>query len=160
MDMKRIGVVAILLLAFLGMADAAYLAEHEILGTPLICNIQSLSGCNAVAESVYSHLFGIPLAVYGVIFYAVLFVLAALELLVFDRFLRRVIQAIAVIGVVAEIIFTVIQIYFINALCVYCLASAFIAFLILVFASLIEPVRRNMFDTVRAGKPPLPMPPV
>lgn len=149
---QRIGIIAILLLAFGGMADAAYLAQHELIGTPLICNIESLSDCNTVASSSYSHLFGIPLAIYGVIFYAVLFTLAALELLIFDRLLRRVIQIIALLGVVAEIGFTFIQVYLINALCMYCLASAAIAFFILVFASLIEPVRRDMFDR---PEPPL-----
>src|ERR1035437_1690346 len=104
--MKRIGVVAILFLAFCGLADSAYLAEHEINGTPLICNIQNLSGCNIVADSTYSHVFGVPLAEFGVLFYGILLVLAALELVLFDKLLRRVLQGLSLIGVISSLYFT------------------------------------------------------
>jgi uncharacterized membrane protein len=139
--MKRIGVVLILLLAFFGVADSAYLAQHEIDGTPLICNIQNFSGCNIVAASQYSQLFGIPLAEYGVLFYGILFVLAALELVLFDRLLRRALQAAALIGVLASSYFTFVQIFMIGAFCIYCIASALITLLIFIFATLIEPLR-------------------
>jgi uncharacterized membrane protein len=140
--LKRIGVAGILMLAFFGLADSAYLAEHEISGTPLLCSIQNLSGCNVVAASQYSHLFGQPLAVYGVFFYGIFFILAALELVLFDRFLRRVLQGISLIGVIASLYFTLIQIFVIGAFCIYCFASALTALFIFIFATLIEPIRR------------------
>ncbi|HEY4501158.1 MAG TPA: vitamin K epoxide reductase family protein, partial [Candidatus Paceibacterota bacterium] len=127
--MKRMGVVFILVFAFLGLADSAYLAQHEIDGTPLICNIQNLSGCNIVAASEYSRLFGIPLAEYGVLFYSILFVLAALELVILSHLLRRVLQIISLIGVIASVYFTSVQVFVIGAFCIYCLASAIIALL-------------------------------
>ncbi|MDO8593733.1 MAG: vitamin K epoxide reductase family protein [bacterium] len=157
MAMKRMGVVAILILAFFGLADSAYLAQHELSGTPLICNIQSLSGCNTVASSQYSHLFGIPLSEYGVLFYGILFVLAALELVLFDRLLRRVLQAVSLIGILSSLYFTSIQIFFIGAFCIYCLASAIIAFLIFGFASVIEPLGKKIKNNPSA--PHLRMPP-
>ena len=139
--MKRAGVACILFLAFAGLADSAYIAQHEVSGTPLLCNINNLSGCNIVATSPYSHLFGIPLAVYGVVFYGIIFALAALELVIFDRLLRRFLQGMAFIGVIASLYFTLIQVFVIGALCVYCLASAGIALLMMIFATVIEPVR-------------------
>ncbi|MBI4066055.1 vitamin K epoxide reductase family protein [Candidatus Kaiserbacteria bacterium] len=144
MKMKRIGVVFILILAFFGLADSSYLAQHELSGEPLICNIQNLSGCNIVAASQYSRVFGIPLAEYGVLFYGVLFILAALELVIFNRLLRRTLQLISVIGIISSLYFTFVQVYFIGAFCIYCLASAIIAFLIFACASFIEPIRKNM----------------
>ncbi|MBI2025643.1 vitamin K epoxide reductase family protein [Candidatus Kaiserbacteria bacterium] len=153
--MKRIGVVCILILAFFGLANSAYLAQQEASGEPLICNIQNFSGCNIVTSSEYSKLFGIPLAEYGVLFYGILFVLAALELVIFDRLLRRFLQAISLTGVIFSLYFTFVQIFFIGALCIYCLTSAAIAFLILVFASFIEPVR----ITKRRNHPPMSPPP-
>ena len=140
--MKRWGVGIILLLAFCGLADSVYLTQHELSGTPLICNIDNLSGCNVVAQSPYSHLFGIPLAEYGIFFYGIVFALAALELFIFDRLLRRLLQGFAVVGLLASIVFTGLQAFVINALCVYCLGSAIVAFLIFVVATFIEPVRR------------------
>ena len=141
--MKRLGVVGILILAFFGLADSAYLAQHEASGTPLLCNIQNLSGCNVVAASQYSHIFGIPLAEFGILFYGILFVLAALEIVIFDRLLRRVLQAVSLIGVAASLYFTLIQAFVIRAFCIYCLVSAFITLLIFILASLIEPIGRR-----------------
>jgi len=161
--MKRIGVVFILILAFSGLADSAYLARQEASGEPLLCNIQNLSGCNIVAASEYSRLFGIPLAQYGVLFYGILFVLAALELVIFDKLLRRVLQAISLVGVIFSLYFTSVQIFFIGAFCIYCLASAIIALLILIFASFIEPMRtggrRSPPPVAPLPVPHLPLPP-
>ena len=154
--MRRIGVVFILVFAFLGIADSAYLAEHEANGTPLICNIQSLSGCNTVAESQYSRFFDIPLAQYGVLFYSILFVLSALELAIFNRLLRRILQGISLVGIIASLYFTFVQVFVIGAFCIYCLASAIIALFIFICASSIEPIRKS----VQKNHPPyLPMPP-
>lgn len=139
--MKRVGVVSILFLAFLGVANSAYLAQQEANGEPLICNIQNFSGCNIVAASEYSKLFGIPLAQYGILFFSILFVLAALELVIFDQLLRRVLQGISFVGVIASLYFTFIQAFVIQAFCIYCLASALVTLFIFILAGLIEPPR-------------------
>lgn len=139
--MKRVGVVSILFLAFLGIANSAYLAQQEANGEPLICNIQNLSGCNIVAASEYSKLFGIPLAQYGILFFSILFVLAALELVIFDQLLRRVLQGVSFVGVIASLYFTFIQAFVIQAFCIYCLASALVTLFIFILASIIEPLR-------------------
>lgn len=163
--MKRIGVVLILLLAFFGLADSIYLTQSEVSGAPLICNIQNLSGCNIVAASQYSRLFGIPLAEFGVLFYGVLFVLAALELALFDQLLRRVLQGMAVVGILASLYFTSLQLFVIGAVCIYCSVSALLTLLILIFASFIEPLPKRRRAPLPAPPPPpppphLPMPPV
>lgn len=150
--MKKYAVILILVASFCGLANSAYLTQHEKDGTPLLCNVENLTGCNVVASSPYSYIFGISLAEYGLLFYGLLFALAALELVLFDRLLRRVIQGIALFGLFASIYFTFLQVVVINALCIYCIASAVLALLIFFFAWLIEPVRR------RATTPP-PAPP-
>ena len=140
--MKRAGVVLILFFAFLGLSDSIYLAQNEAGNIPLICNVETLSGCNIVATSQYSHFLGISIAEYGVIFYAFIFVVAALEIVVFDRLLRRILQGVSLLGVIASTYLTFLEIFVIRALCIYCLVSAGIALVVLVFASLIEPVKR------------------
>lgn len=141
--MKRLGVIIILFLAFAGLADAAYIAQSEASGTPLICSGQVVGGCNLVAQSAYSHLFGVPLADYGLLFYGAIFVLAALELVLYDRTLRRALQLLAVLGLLSSIYFVFIQIFAVQAFCIYCTASGIISLLVLIFASLIEPLRRR-----------------
>jgi uncharacterized membrane protein len=163
--MKRFAVIGILALSFCGLANSVYLAQHEISGTPLLCNIQNLTGCNIVANSPYSLIFGVPIAEYGVLFFAILFVLAGLELVLSDRLLRRVLQGISLLCVLASLYFISLQVFFINAFCIYCIASAIITFLILVCATLIEPfikvstppVPQSAFPSPQENK--LPMPP-
>ena len=162
--MKRVGVVVILALAFCGLADSAYLAQHEITDTPLICTVKSLNGCNTVVDSQYARLFGTPVAEYGVFFYSIVFVLAALELVLFDTLLRRVLQGVAIVGAIASAYFISIQVYVIGAFCTYCAFSAGIALLILVFASLVEPLRARAstgeHPSAPSSSPPsLSMPP-
>ncbi|MCX6787340.1 MAG: vitamin K epoxide reductase family protein [Candidatus Kaiserbacteria bacterium] len=148
--MKRVSVVFILIFAFCGLADSIYLAQNEIGNTPLICTVDNLSDCNIVAASQYSRLFGIPLAEFGIAFFSIVFILAALELVLFNKLLRRLLQGVSLIGIIASLYFTFVEIFVIHALCIYCLVSAFITFLIFLFASFIEPVRKNV-----RRKPPM-----
>lgn len=156
--MKRAGVVLILLLAFFGLADSIYLAQSDLNGTPLLCTAQGLFDCNTVATSQYSRLFGVPLAELGVLFYSIVFVLAALEIVIFDQLLRRVLQALSLVGILSSLYFTFIQKFVIGAFCTYCLASTLIALLIFILASLIEPIRKRA-QSLAPDQPHLPMPP-
>lgn len=161
--MKRAGVVLILILAFCGVADSAYLAQHQADGTPLICNISNLSGCNIVAQSPYSFFLGIPIAQYGILFYGIIFVLAALELVIFDELLRRVLMWVSLIGAVVSLYLALLAIFVIRALCIYCLASTVIALLIFVLALFIHVKQRGNGQKAPSSSipppPHLPMPP-
>ncbi len=124
---KKLLISALILLTFLGAADSAYLAEKALTGSALTCSIKGLGGCNVVAQSAYSHLFGIPLGVYGVGFYGIMLVLALLALKVPKKFVYDALAAIGVFGLLSSIVFVGIQIFLIQALCIYCLASAAIS---------------------------------
>ncbi len=121
----------LLLLAFAGIADAWYLAASALSNTALSCDLgAALDGCNIVAKSPYSHFLGVPLALYGVGFYAVTFVLAGLLLVLHDRWLTRALYMLSIVGALASLVFLAIQFVLIKALCVYCIGSAGISFLI------------------------------
>jgi len=156
--MKRVGVIGILVLAFFGISDSVYLAQNETSNTPLVCNVENLSDCNIVAASQYSQLFGIPIAEFGIVFYGFIFVLAALELFLFNRLLRRILQIVSLVGVASSLYFTFLEIFVIDALCIYCLVSALITLLILVSASFIEPIRKKARQEPPAP-PSVPLPP-
>lgn len=158
--MKRIWVVLLLVLAFFGIADSAYLTQSELSGTPLLCNVQNLSGCNTVASSQYSRIFGIPLSELGILFYSLIFILAALELVIFDQLVRRALQVLSLIGVIASLYFTYLQMFIIGAFCIYCLASAVIALFIFICATLIEPLKKQSPASRDASKRNFSMPPL
>lgn len=124
-------VILILILSFLGIADSWYLYQSAVTNTALSCDIGAgLDGCNIVAQSVYSHLFGVPLGLYGVGFFALTFVLAASLSVMSSRRLYQALLAVSALGVAASVIFVFIQFALIKALCIYCIASAGIAVLL------------------------------
>lgn len=124
--MRRPTLLALtLVFSLLGIADSWYLTEHALTDTALSCGISTgaLSGCNTVAQSAYSHVFGIPLALYGLVFYA-LVLLVTLSLYAGES--RRRAQALFVLGIVGfllSVYFEAVQIFVIKALCIYCLGS-------------------------------------
>lgn len=127
--------VSILVLSLLGIADAWYLFQSAVTDTALSCDIGGgLDGCNIVAKSVYSHLFGVPLALYGVGFFACICILSAGLLVVSHRYLNLALYVLTAVGALASVLFLGIQFFLIKAICVYCLASAGITFLMFFLA--------------------------
>ena len=131
------------MLAFFGIADTSYLAQSEKSGTPLICDVKSLTGCNSVVSSPYSHIFGISLAELGLVFYIVLFVLVVAEVRYSNYALRRLIQLSSVVGFVAACYSLFTQLVILKAVCIYCMASVAISFLLLPCALSIESLRKK-----------------
>ncbi len=81
----------VLLLSFFGIVDATYLTKHALSGIPTACTINGYDGCSIVAQSAYSHLFGLPLSMYGFLFYASLFVLTAITLVWVSVYIDKII---------------------------------------------------------------------
>lgn len=122
--------ILLLVLAFLGLADAWYLTANALSDTALSCDLGAvLDGCNIVAQSEYSNFLGLPLALYGVGFYAVMFCLAALVLVLPLRIFYFTLLVSGAVGSVASVYFLFVQFFLIKAICIYCIASAVMTFL-------------------------------
>jgi uncharacterized membrane protein len=116
---------AIVLLALVGLLVATYLWLYKIgaLGT-LQCGTGS---CEYVQTSRYGELFGVPVAFYGVVGYAVLLAvgLAALQPpLAADRRVTALLAALATVGFGFTLYLTGIELFVLHAICRWCLASA------------------------------------
>ena len=118
----------ILGLALLGFADALFIFIEKSLGGPIPCFIGT--GCDTVANSPYSKLFGIPLAVYGMVFYLVTGIITLLYLDTQRAFFARLIFLVTGIGFLMSLYFIYIQKFLIGAFCMYCVISAVIAILL------------------------------
>jgi uncharacterized membrane protein len=127
--------VVLLVLSFLGLADAWYLTASAVNHTALSCDLGAvLDGCNIVAKSDYSFFMGLPLALYGVLFYALVFVLAAAVLVVPAKLFYQSLFALGALGSLASLVFLYIQFFLIKAICIYCIASAVITFMVFLVA--------------------------
>src|SRR6266568_1037456 len=125
---------SMLALTLIGIAVAVYVARGNYTGQPLWCPI--IDGCNAVVNSPYSRVFGVPMSYFGFIYYLYMFALAAR--LAFEPFaqplrLRAILYA--AMGAISSMYFIYLQLGFIREICSYCLISAVVSVL-LVFAAL------------------------
>lgn len=116
-------------LALAGVVDAAYLVyEHyAMIIPPCPANPGILIDCGAVLSSKFSMVFGVPMALLGLVHYVLL-----LTWLVLYR--KKFGQIMALLEVAGGAIFSLylifLQIAIIHAICIYCMASALISLII------------------------------
>ena len=58
-------------LAIAGLVVASYLTLYHYAGIPLACSSNGIINCSSVLNSKYAYILGVPIAVYGVIFFVV-----------------------------------------------------------------------------------------
>ncbi|NBS68942.1 vitamin K epoxide reductase family protein [bacterium] len=140
------------IVAFIGLADALYLTLNHYFGVPLACG--PLSGCDTVTSSVYSIVLGIPVALFGVLYYLAMFfgMLFALEYQSAIYF--RLFCLFSLAGLIASGWFVFVMAVLLQAWCTYCLVSAFtstLLFLLSMFA--LSTLKRTPPPSVSSEEP-------
>jgi uncharacterized membrane protein len=102
----------------IGLLIAGYLSFVELGGGVPVCG--PLHGCETVAQSQYSRIGGVPVAVYGVILSLLLLTLAIAWIRTDRNGLLDAHYGLSLIGVIFEIYFLSLQVFVIHALCVWC----------------------------------------
>lgn len=122
-------ILPILLVAGLGIA--IYLATIEVSGNEAICG--PVGDCNAVQQSQYAKVFGIPVAILGIIGYLSIgasWLVARLKEGMMQFYARMAMFGFSVFGLVFFIYLTFLEPFVIGATCVWCISSAIIFSLI------------------------------
>jgi uncharacterized membrane protein len=135
------------LVALAGLFVALYLALFKLgyIGT-LVCAVGS---CEVVQTSKWATFLGYPVAVWGVAYYvAVLAVcLAGLRAgLVDDRRVSQLLVVMTGIGVVFSLWLTYLELFVIDAICMWCVVSAILASILFVLALLDHREVRALLD--------------
>jgi uncharacterized membrane protein len=102
-------------------------------------------GCDTVQASRYADFLGLPVALYGVVGYAVLFAVSLLAVQRPDSPRGRpdvTLAVLASLGFLFTAYLTTVELFVIHAFCRWCLGSAAIITVILVLA--LPPVRRDL----------------
>jgi uncharacterized membrane protein len=133
--MQKALVYLLILVSLVGIADSSYLSHAAVTGSPLNCSV--FDGCNIVAASPYSKVYGIPLALFGLVFYIVALGLTASMLTMDSRGLRKAVFAWSIAGVLFSAYFMYLQYFKIEAICLYCVISAVATVLLLICSSLL-----------------------
>ena len=109
--------IAAALVALAGLGIAGYLTWARYADASVIC--VAGGGCETVQSSEYSELAGVPVALLGLVAYAVV-----LALIVWDAPLARLgAAALALVGLLFGAYLLVIQLFVIDAVCIWCLAN-------------------------------------
>jgi uncharacterized membrane protein len=117
----------VLLLALVGIGVSGYLTYSRWFDKSVVC--AGFHSCEAVAQSSYSHMGPIPVALLGALGYAVLFAVAAFWLRVGDRWgdwPLLLVWGMALGGVAYSVYLTYLEIFVIEAACIWCVSSAVI----------------------------------
>lgn len=105
-------------LALVGLLVSGYLLITYVTPVPLICD--NTGGCHVVRASAYAAFFGIPTPAYGVVFYTVLGVFAAIEK-------RSWLKTLTLAGLLVSLVLSYIEAFVLGAWCIWCVASALVA---------------------------------
>lgn len=132
---------AIVAVSLVGAAISAYLVYVHYAGVEPIC--AASGGCEKVQSSKYAELAGIPVALLGLLGYFA--ILAAT--LVPGELARMAASSLAIVGLGFSIYLTYLELFEINAICLWCVASA-IAMTALAVLTVIRAIR--VTEDVRA----------
>jgi uncharacterized membrane protein len=110
------------LLGITGFFDSGYLAIKHYSGDSIACSI--FKGCDIVTTSVYSEIWGIPVALIGVVYYLTILILSIIFLDTDKIKYLFLASRLTVVGFIASAVFVYLQLFVIKALCLYCLISA------------------------------------
>ncbi len=105
--------------AAFGIGVASYIAIEAAGGDAPTC-IAGGSGCETVAGSSYSHLLGVNIAVFGIAGYVLLLAAALLR----GDAARMAGFAVSLVGFGYSVFLTYIELFKIEAICQWCVASA------------------------------------
>jgi dihydroorotate dehydrogenase subfamily 2 len=129
-DMKRI-YIAFVSLSLIGFFDGGYLTHKHLNSIIPPCGAFAIFGdCGKVLTSEYSQIRGIPLALLGAIHYGILTILIGLAY--FTRWIiwKYSVIILSTIGLVSSFYFIYLQLFVIQAICVFCMGSAIVSFLL------------------------------
>jgi uncharacterized membrane protein len=111
----------VIIIAFAGFIDATYLTLVHFLGDVPSCTF--IKGCEIVTTSKYSLIFNIPVALFGSLYYLLIFFLGVSLL---EKMRMSVVKTLALLtwlGFAASIYFLYLQLFIIGALCLFCMVS-------------------------------------
>lgn len=124
----------IVVLSLVGFADSVYLAVSKALGYTVPCGLTK--GCESVLSSKYSTMLGLPLADWGVLFFAGIIVAALLAN--HYQIWRKLLTFGLALGSLMALVFLSLQFFVIKQICQYCLLSDVLTVVLLIIDLNIE----------------------
>ena len=130
--------VAGLLICILGLADASYLTyAHYTTAANLACSTKGLFNCAAVTTSRYSHIFGLPVAVLGLAYFAFMTpLMLPVAWRSHNRWLRLTRLGASVVGIGMVLWLVYVELIKLNNICEYCTGVHILTFALFIVVAL------------------------
>ena len=126
---NNIAIKLILFFAIFGIIVSVYaLAHHFELAGGEFCSISDALDCDKVNRSVYSEIFGAPVALLGIIFYVSVFSLALIKFLrpaidATEYFYQKALFYLSAAGLLFTLYLNFVEAFLIKSFCLVCLMS-------------------------------------
>jgi len=133
-----------LLFSVLGALNAGYLSFTALSGVAPICNF--VHGCDLVAASPYSRIFGVPLALFGVFFYSIIAGFSLWGWVSAQAPVRIYLRTLTALGFILSLYFLYLQWVVIEAFCEYCLFSLFDASVLFILSFFVMPTKHDILE--------------
>ena len=125
--------IIISVLALTGIVIMGYLTYIHYANTQSFCDISETISCDVVTTSIYSEIFGIPISIFGLLYFVFIFYLGAFKKT------SKAFQTIFITTlffIIPSLYFTLTEILFIEAFCILCEGSKLTMLLILIASGL------------------------
>lgn len=132
--MMKLTRIVLMLLILAGILDATYLTWEHYSQTIPPCSTSIFVDCGKVLGSKYSVVFGIPLALFGLLHYTVMLLLTIASFTSEKLLFRRLLFLSTAIGILVSAYLVYLQLGILYAICLYCMASAIISLCVYVLA--------------------------
>jgi uncharacterized membrane protein len=133
-----------IVLAVIGLIVSIYLVLVHYTSVPLVCSDTGLINCGSVLNSSYAYLLGIPIAVYGVVFFVVELVVLWLTSAKFKgrdgNDMRMIYNALGL----AFVVYLLYAEYMVGHICIYC-TTVHVVVVLLFILSLVMVLRKPSY---------------
>ncbi|MDO8564640.1 MAG: vitamin K epoxide reductase family protein [bacterium] len=140
---------SLIVLALIGFGDALYLTISAFEGVIPVCTI---GGCEQVLGSSYAKVGGMPVALFGALYYGAVFGLLVWFVETKSRRACTFALILVSLATLATLYFIYLQAFVIEAWCLYCLLSAAVTFALLAGLILLHSNKTVWNQTPLAGK--------
>lgn len=110
--------VLITLLSIVGIAITSFLIYEHYYQSE-VCNFNSTFSCETVNRSIYSEVFGIPVAAFGLSYFVLILIISNLK----NKKTFLYILVLSLIALVPSAILSYIELFVIHSICIFCESS-------------------------------------
>ncbi len=129
--------VAIFFLGIFGYLVAKHIRNHKMKDAPLVCMVGF--DCHAVVHSDYSKFFGVPVEIFGMIYYALIsftYLFSIFAKTALPIHLVGFVVLTSLIAFLFSLYLIFVQIFILKKGCSWCFVSAFISILIFILTAI------------------------